>query len=169
MSVLRLPETEAIRNGSKQNWSRWDPKTNTAAACATRRIAADPFDKLRAGSAAATELQATRLPLQRSRLRTLFVHEWNVIGRDDCISAASRSTRPLPRGFTGHVAHPSRSIETRLLPTLTRSYPPHFTFYVAEPLSSIRVSPLLIKISKDFATIWTTDRSNREWCTESMK
>src|SRR5437016_11125098 len=29
-------------------------------------------------------------------------------------------------------------------------------FYVAEPLSSIRVSPLLIKISKDFATIWTT-------------
>ena len=46
--------------------------------------------------------------------------------------------------------------ETRLLPTLTRSYPRHFTFYVAEPLSSIRVSPLLIKISKDFATIWTT-------------
>jgi multiple antibiotic resistance protein len=43
-----------------------------------------------------------------------------------------------------------------LLPTLTRSYPRHFTFYVAEPLSSIRVSPLLIKISKDFATIWTT-------------
>src|SRR5438552_16182429 len=29
-------------------------------------------------------------------------------------------------------------------------------FYVAEPLSSIRVSPLLIKISMDFATIWTT-------------
>src|SRR5438067_8737984 len=29
-------------------------------------------------------------------------------------------------------------------------------FYVAEPLSSIRMSPLLIKISKDFATIWTT-------------
>ena len=43
-----------------------------------------------------------------------------------------------------------------MLPTLTRSYPRHFTFYVAEPLSSIRVSPLLIKISKDFATIWTT-------------
>jgi hypothetical protein len=38
----------------------------------------------------------------------------------------------------------------------TRSYPRHFTFYVAEPLSSIRMSPLLIKISKDFATIWTT-------------
>jgi hypothetical protein len=32
--------------------------------------------------------------------------------------------------------------ETRLLPALTRSYPCHFTFYVAEPLSSIRVSPL---------------------------
>src|SRR5207237_4066309 len=46
--------------------------------------------------------------------------------------------------------------ETRLLPALTRSYPRHFTFYVAEPLSSIRVSALLIKISKDFATIWTT-------------
>src|SRR5439155_24381943 len=36
------------------------------------------------------------------------------------------------------------------------SYPRHFTFYVAEPLSSIHMSPLLIKISKDFATIWTT-------------
>src|SRR6266496_3917925 len=29
---------------------------------------------------------------------------------EDCISAASRSARPLPRGFTGHVAHPVRSI-----------------------------------------------------------
>src|SRR5438105_14501536 len=27
-----------------------------------------------------------------------------------CISAASRITRPLPRGFTGHVAVPNRSI-----------------------------------------------------------
>jgi multiple antibiotic resistance protein len=43
-----------------------------------------------------------------------------------------------------------------LLPTLTRSYPRHFTFYVAEPISSICISPLLIKISKDFATLWTT-------------
>jgi len=31
-----------------------------------------------------------------------------------------------------------RSIETRSLPTLTRSYPRHFTFYVADPISSIR-------------------------------
>jgi hypothetical protein len=31
-----------------------------------------------------------------------------------CISAASRSARPLPRGFSGHVAHPSRSILQRL-------------------------------------------------------
>ena len=29
--------------------------------------------------------------------------------------ARSRSARPLPRGLTGHVAHPSRSIETRSL------------------------------------------------------
>jgi hypothetical protein len=44
------------------------------------------------------------------RFRALFVHEWNVVGREDCISAASRIARPLPRGFTGHVAQPSRSI-----------------------------------------------------------
>jgi hypothetical protein len=34
----------------------------------------------------------------RLGFRTLFVHElheWNVVGRDDCISAASRSVRPL--------------------------------------------------------------------------
>jgi hypothetical protein len=30
------------------------------------------------------------------------------------------------------------SIETRSLPTLTRSYPRRFTFYVADPISSIR-------------------------------
>src|SRR6266702_7120871 len=72
------------------------------------------------------------------------------------ISKDLKLARCYPRRFTFHVAHPSRSIETRLLPTLTRSYPRHFTFYVAEPLSSIRVSPLLIKISKDFATLWTT-------------
>src|SRR6266516_5737184 len=61
-----------------------------------------------------------------------------------------------------HIFHVSafdqdqQRFETRLLPTLTRSYPRHFTFYVAEPLSSIRMSPLLIKISKDFATLFTT-------------
>jgi hypothetical protein len=31
-----------------------------------------------------------------------------------------------------------RSIETRSLPTLTRSYPRRFTFYVADPISSIK-------------------------------
>jgi uncharacterized DUF497 family protein len=29
------------------------------------------------------------------------------------------------------------SVETHSLPTLTRSYPRHFTFYVADPVSSI--------------------------------
>jgi hypothetical protein len=29
------------------------------------------------------------------------------------------------------------SVETHSLPTLTRSYPRHFTFYVAAPVSSI--------------------------------
>jgi hypothetical protein len=35
------------------------------------------------------------------------------------------------------IAHPISSIETRSLPTLTRSYPCRFTFYVADPISSI--------------------------------
>src|SRR6266550_2613141 len=50
---------------------------------------------------------------------------------------SSRCARPLPRGVTGHVAHPSRSIETHSLPTLTRCFPRSFTFYVADPVSSI--------------------------------
>ena len=33
--------------------------------------------------------------------------------------------------------------ETRSLPTLTRSYPHRFTFYVADPISSIRSERLL--------------------------
>jgi hypothetical protein len=43
-----------------------------------------------------------------------------------------------PRGFTGHVAHPGRSIETRSLPTLARCFPRNFTFYVVHPIRSIR-------------------------------
>jgi hypothetical protein len=42
-----------------------------------------------------------------------------------------------------YVADPVSSIETRLLPTLTRSYPRHFTFYVARPTRSIRLDWLL--------------------------
>jgi hypothetical protein len=38
----------------------------------------------------------------------------------------------------------------------TRAIPYRDVFYVADPLSSILMSPLLIKISKDFATLWTT-------------
>ena len=34
-----------------------------------------------------------------------------------------------------------RPIETRSLPTLTRSYPCRFTFYVARPTRSIRKKP----------------------------
>ena len=43
-----------------------------------------------------------------------------------------------PVGFPIYVADPISSIETRLLPTLTRSYPRRFTFYVADPVRSIR-------------------------------
>ena len=67
-------------------------------------------------------------------------------------STAAIETRSLPislaathRGFAFYVALPEISI------------PDRDVFYVAEPLpSSIHMSPLLIKISKDFATIWTT-------------
>ena len=34
------------------------------------------------------------------------------------------------------------NIETRSLPTLTRSYPRRFTFYVADPVSSIETRSL---------------------------
>ena len=60
-----------------------------------------------------------------------------------CIFAYSRRLDRYLAAVTGHVALPRRSIETRSLPTLTRSYPRHFTFYVAEP-------------STPFATLWTT-------------
>src|SRR6266550_8880126 len=54
-----------------------------------------------------------------------------------CISAAPAALDRYPRGLTGHVAHPGRSIETHSLPTLTRCFPRSFTFYVADPVSSI--------------------------------
>jgi len=46
-------------------------------------------------------------------------------------------SRSYPRRFTFYVADPISSIETRSLPTLARSYPRRFTFYVADPISSI--------------------------------
>jgi hypothetical protein len=44
-----------------------------------------------------------------------------------------------PVGLPIYVARlPVGSIETRSLPTLTRSYPRRFTFYVAHPIRSVR-------------------------------
>src|SRR5439155_24334184 len=59
----------------------------------------------------------------------------------DCArSARPLNTPPKLRALpTSHVAHPIRSIETRSLPALTRSYPRPFTFYVAHPIRSIPV------------------------------
>src|SRR6266496_4297072 len=55
-------------------------------------------------------------------------------------------TRSYPRRFTFYVADPVSSIETRSLPTLTRSYPRRFTFHVADPMRSIQ--PPLAAASK---------------------
>jgi hypothetical protein len=51
--------------------------------------------------------------------------------------AALPSTRAIPDRDVFYVAHASRSIETRSLPTLTRSYSRRFTFYLAHPIRSI--------------------------------
>src|SRR6266567_3910044 len=52
--------------------------------------------------------------------------------------AALPSTRAIPDRDVFYVAHPTRSIETRSLPTLARCFPRSFTFYVAHPIRSIR-------------------------------
>ena len=43
----------------------------------------------------------------------------------------------MPRSFLSSQWWRVRSFETRSLPTRTRSYPRRFTFYVAEPVSSV--------------------------------
>ena len=55
---------------------------------------------------------------------------------------SAQSSTPLTRStscasFTFYVADPVSSIETRSLPTLARCYPRSFAFYVADPVSSI--------------------------------
>jgi hypothetical protein len=50
----------------------------------------------------------------------------------------ARSHRPLPRGFTGHVTYPIRSIVSRLRPP-PRPLPRGFTGHVAHPIRSIAV------------------------------
>jgi hypothetical protein len=46
-------------------------------------------------------------------------------------------TRSSPRRFTFYVADPLSSIETRSFPNSLVAYPRDFTFYLADPLSSI--------------------------------
>ena len=48
----------------------------------------------------------------------------------------ARSARPLPRGFTGHVAHPIRSIVLGCARS-ARPLPRGFTGHVAHPIRSI--------------------------------
>ena len=50
----------------------------------------------------------------------------------------ARSARPLPRGFTGHVAHPIRSIVSQLR-RQPRPLPRGFAGHVAHPIRSIAV------------------------------
>jgi hypothetical protein len=42
-------------------------------------------------------------------------------------------SRSYPRHFTFYVADPSAPVETHSLPSLARRYPRDFTFYVADP------------------------------------
>ena len=48
-----------------------------------------------------------------------------------------RTCELTPAGETAAAADLREDIETRSLPALTRSFPRHFTFYVADPISSI--------------------------------
>src|SRR5262249_58637429 len=50
-----------------------------------------------------------------------------------CISLAPARLDRFPRRFTGHVAHPSRSIENRSRPRLLAATRRGFAFYVAFP------------------------------------
>ena len=114
-------------------------------------------------TAATTRL--TQPPLQPILLWRLTQTPYNFFGA--CALIVSRSlplARPLPHGFTGHVAVPNgsivsrslplgstahprgctghvadsiSSIETRSLPALARCFPRSFTFYVAHPTRSI--------------------------------
>ena len=54
--------------------------------------------------------------------------------------AALPSTRAIPGRDVFYVVYPIRSIETRVLPTRARCYPRSFTFYVAHPIASFRLS-----------------------------
>ena len=56
------------------------------------------------------------------------------------IGAVHEVCPPHMLGLPNRVAGFPGLIETRSLPTLTRSYPRHFTFYVARPTRSIRSS-----------------------------
>ena len=70
--------------------------------------------------------------------------------------------RPPSRYKATFVAsRPVMAIETRSLPTLTRSYPRRFTFYVADPLSSIRRA-LAAAMRADLAAIEWSPRISRD-------
>ena len=85
-----------------------------------------------------------KLTIRRSTFmrHTLSYRDW--LGSSNtvvaAVSAAELKRCRANRSSTSQERSSSRviAIETRSLPTLTGSYPRRFTFYVADPLSSIR-------------------------------
>src|SRR6478752_1860459 len=78
------------------------------------------------------------------------------------VSAWERHMPIAPHDFTFYVADPISSIETRSLPTLTRSYPRRFTFYVADPISSIPDLWPRKPAARGLSAVISDERSNRE-------
>jgi hypothetical protein len=62
--------------------------------------------------------------------------------------------------IVGQLKASASNIETRSLPTLTRSYPRRFTFYVADPASSIVSRSLPLGSTASLAVRQLPDRSS---------
>ena len=84
-------------------------------------------------------IMTIRHQLVNSRLHRcrLYPHQTSNLEHQTSPPQRLDSYFSYPRHFTFYVADPISSIETRSLPTLIRSYPRHFTFYLAQPIRSI--------------------------------
>ena len=71
-------------------------------------------------------------------------------------SSVSALPSPLPARACEKGGENAERTQTRSRPRSLAATLAALPSIVAEPISSIRMSPLVIKISKDFATLWTT-------------
>src|SRR5260370_36398417 len=102
------------------------------------------------------DLRLTQLPLHRSgfgRFRTLFVHEWNVVGRDDSRDVADHDACNAFNRLLSLVVYPRKDRDARLWRVVIRSVVAGKRAGVAVPTFAARNSQAKGSVAQEWDAI----------------